>query len=122
MRAAAAPHSCVIPGVPKSICVALDRLDRPEVSSVRVRQALLGWQRTVSLSRAELGGPHSDWAEFVGPEERAQLEEALLALPPRQAAPLRTVIARADAQFRAKTLPNPRADPDQPWWARRWWH
>lgn len=50
------------------------------------------------------------------------LEEALLALPSRHAAPLWTVIAQADAQFHAKTLPNPRADPDQPWWARRWWH
>lgn len=73
---------------------------------MRVRQALLGWQGTVSLSRAELGGPHSDWAEFVGPGERALLEDALLALPRRQGAPLRAVIAQADAQFYAKTLPN----------------
>lgn len=45
-------------------------------------------------------------AEFVGPGERALLEDALLALPRRQGAPLRAVIAQADAQFYAKTLPN----------------
>lgn len=112
----------VISGVPRSTSVALDRLGRVEVSSVRVKHALAGWLRTASLSRSELGGAHNDWTEFIGPAERGELEEAMLALTPRQAAPLRAVVARADDQFRAKTLPNPRADSDLPWWARRWWH
>lgn len=108
--------------MPTSTSVALDRLGRPEVSSVQVRAALEGWQRTASLSRALLGGAHNDWTEFIGPAERGQLEQALLALPPRHAAQLRRVVKRADEQFWAKTLPNPHADPAQPWWARRWWH
>ena len=108
--------------MPTSTSFALDRLDQSDLSSAQIRVALQGWQRTASLSRAALSGAHNDWTEFIGPVERSQLERALLALPPRHAGPLRAVIERADAQFRAKTLPNPRVDPHQPWWARRWWH
>jgi len=100
---------------------ALDRLARPEVSSARVRRALEAWRRTASLPRAVLSAPHNDWTEFIGPMARDELERALLALPRRRAAPLRAVVERADKEFRAKTLHNPRADSSRPWWARRWW-
>lgn len=123
VRAAAAqPATTVIPGVPTATSHALDRLARPEISSAQVKRALEAWQRTASLPRAALGGPHNDYTEFIGPMEREELERALLALPSRQAAPLRAVVERADEEFRAKTLHNPKADPARPWWARRWWH
>jgi hypothetical protein len=111
-----------IPGVPMATSRALDRLARPEVSSPRVRDALVAWQRVASLSRADLGAPHNDWTEFVGPMIRGELEQALLALPRRHAALLRAVVDPADDEFRAKTLNNPKADPSRPWWERRWWH
>ncbi len=120
--AAAQPPSTVIPSVPLATSRALDRLDRPEISSVRVKQALEAWQHTASLPRARLSGPHNDWTEFIGPMARDELERALSALPRRQAAALRAVVERADEAFWAKTLNNPRADRSRPWWARRWWH
>jgi len=116
------PSATTIPGVPVASSRALDRLDLSELTSAHVAQALKGWERTTSLSRAELSAPHNDWTEFIAPGERGVLEEALNALPPRHAAPLRAVVDRADEQFAAKTLPNPMVDPSQPWWARRWWH
>ncbi len=100
----------------------LDRLDCPEIDSLQVRDALVAWQRVASMTRAELGSPHSDWTELIGPSNRGLLEQALLALPRRHAVPLRAVVERADDEFRAKTLNNPRADPFGPWWERRWWH
>lgn len=116
------PATTQIPGVPLATSQALDRLDQPEVSSERVARAVEGWQRTTSRTRAELSAPNSDWTEFIGPDDRGVLENALLALPPRHAARLRVVVERADSAFAAKTLPNPRVEDSQPWWARRWWH
>ena len=87
-----------------------------------MKRALEAWQRIASLPRAALSTSHNDWTEFIGPMAREELERALLALPRRQAAPLRVVVERADDEFRSKTLHNPRADHSRPWWARRWWH
>ncbi len=123
LRAAAAqPATTVIPGVSLATSRALDRLARLEVSSARMKRALEAWQRIASLPRAALSTSHNDWTEFIGPMAREELERALLALPRRQAAPLRVVVERADDEFRSKTLHNPRADHSRPWWARRWWH
>ncbi|WP_298799453.1 hypothetical protein [uncultured Pseudonocardia sp.] len=119
---AARPATRAIPGVPLATTRALDRLDRPEISSLRVIQALETCQRTASLPAATLSAPYNDWTELIGPMARDELERALRALPTRQAAALRVLVARADAAFRVKTLNNPRADPSQPWWARRWSH
>lgn len=116
------PATRAIPGVPLATALALDRLDRSEISSLRVNQALETWKRTAALPEAVLSAPHSDWTEFIGPTARDELERALQALPTRQAAALRVLIARADDAFREKTLNNPTADPLQPWWARRWSH
>jgi hypothetical protein len=110
----------VIAGVPMATSYALDRLDRSDISSARVAEALRIWQQTASPTRAQLSLPNNDWALLIGPIARNDLERALRALPQRSAAALRLVVERADESFRSKTLNNPRADPSQPWWARRW--
>jgi len=102
LRAAAAqPATTVIPGVPLATSRALDRLARLEVSSARTKRALETWQRIASLPRAALSTSHNDWTEFIGQMAREELERALLALPRRQAAPLRVAVERDDDEFRS---------------------
>lgn len=103
-------------------CRALDRLDRPELSSAEVAEALRRWQQIAAMPAGRLATPHNDFTEFDGPMTRADLERALAALTRRQARELRHLVEAADETFRAKTSNNPRADHRQPWWARRWWH
>lgn len=101
---------------------ALDRLDRSDLSSLRVAQALKRWQQIVALPQSRLDADHSDYTSIDAPMIRRELEQALHALPARHAAPLRRLVADADHVFAAKTTHNPYADPAQPWWARRWHH
>ena len=103
-----------------SVSYDLDRLDRSDVSSARVEEALRTWQQTARLPRTQLSVPNNDWVLYVGPDARGELERAMRALPHRKAVALRTVVEQADEMFRSKTLNNPRADPCQPWWSRRW--
>jgi len=112
--------SATIPGVPRATSYALDRPDRPEISSEQVKQALESWQHTASLPRAELAAPYNDWALYIGSSARNELERALRALPRRQAAALRAEVEQSDEIFWAKTLNNPLTDPTEPWWGRRW--
>ena len=101
---------------------ALDRLDDPDLTPVAVALELQVWGTVVHLPVAVLSGPHNDWTEFVGPDARGVLEDALQALDRRHGAPLRAEVARLDDAFERKTSNNPFADPTLPWWARRWWH
>jgi hypothetical protein len=99
---------------------ALDRLDRPRLTSLEVNGELISWRRVAHLPRSALGRENNDWVQFVGPLARDALEQAIRALPRRRRAPLRRRVARLDALFEAKTLNNPLADPSLPWWSRRW--
>lgn len=98
---------------------ALDRLARPEISSVIVKDALKGWSEVAGRSRADLAEAYNDYTEIIGPIHRDDLEHAVRALPRQLAAPLRAAVERADEAFWTKTLPDHRADPGQPWWWRR---
>jgi hypothetical protein len=109
-----------IPGVPLSTSYALDRLDRPEISSGLVRSALETWQRMAHISPACLRQPYDDWTDYIAPDARATLAAAFNALSPRHAAPLRRAAAHADAMYLAKTIHNPHARPGEPWWRSRW--
>lgn len=101
---------------------ALERLDLPGLDPLSVADELQTWRRLVHLSASTLSAPHNDWAEFIGPMTRGVLEEADRVLNRRDGGPLRAELARLDAEFERKTRPNPFADPDLPWWARRWTH
>lgn len=109
-----------IRGVPISTSRALDRLDRPRLTSLEINAELLGWHRVAHKSRAALARESNDWIHFVGPMARDRLEQAMRALTRRQRAPLRRRVARLDALFEGKTVNNPLADPSLPWWSRRW--
>lgn len=109
-----------IHGVPISTSRALDRLDRPRLTSLEINAELLTWRRVAQKPRAVLAREGNDWIHFVGPLARDTLERAMRALPRRQRAPLRRRVARLDALFAGKTVNNPQADPSLPWWSRRW--
>lgn len=113
------PRPTAIHGVPLSTSRALDRLDRPRLSSGSVRAELLAWRRAARQPRSVLGRQYNDWAEFIGPFARDALEQAMHALPRRHRASLRRRIVRYDALFRDKTVNDPTIDPSLPWWSRR---
>jgi hypothetical protein len=108
-----------IRGVPMSTSRALDRLDRPRLTSLEINGELISWRRVAHMPRAALGREYNDWIQFVGPPARDALEQAMRALARRQRAPLRRRVARLDALFEGKTFNNPLADPSLPWWYRR---
>lgn len=64
-----------------STSYALDRLDRPEISSGRVRSALDTWIRTAHMSSARLRQPYNDWTSYIAPDARDTLEAAFNARP-----------------------------------------
>lgn len=97
------PPSAAIPGVPMATSYALDRLGRPEISSLMIGLALRAWQDIAAMSQGDLSGPYNDWVEFIGPDHRGELERALRALPRRHSARLRAVAQGADEDFLAKT-------------------
>lgn len=113
------PRPTAIRGVPLSTSRALDRLDRPQLSSGSVRTDLLSWRRVALQPRSTLQRENNDWVQFIGPFSRDALEHALHALPRRRRASLRRQIARLDARFSDKTLNDPTVDPALPWWWRR---
>lgn len=110
-----------IHGVPASTCRALDRLQRPEISSHRVAGALLAWGQYTRVPRGprRLEKDYSD--EDMGEMARAVLVTAIHALERRHARPLRRVVDRLDRSFLAVTVPDPTVDPNRPWWQRRDW-
>jgi hypothetical protein len=108
-----------IDGVPLATCRALDRLDRPSLTSRSVRDGLVEWHRVAQQPVAELRREYNDWIRFIGPFARHTLEQAMNALPRHHRAPLRREVARIDAVFLDRTLNDPRADPSRPWWERR---
>jgi hypothetical protein len=85
-----------------------------------VAQELQEWRTLVRLPASTLSSPHNDWVQFIGPFARSSLEAAVQALNRRDGAPLRAELARLDAEFERKTSHNPLADPNLPWWSRRW--
>jgi uncharacterized membrane protein YccC len=105
--------------VPASTCRALDQLQRPELSSHRVADALLVWQRYTRTPRDHRRWEQDYDAEWWGEDARTVLERAIHALERRQARPLRTVVDRLDRSLLAMTVPDPTVDPNLPWWQRR---
>lgn len=57
--------------------------------------------------------------ECCGPGPRGNLEIAMACLPKRARPSLRRVVTRADEEYLSRTLPDPLADPQAPWWEGR---
>ena len=114
-----APRSTQITRIPQATLRALDRSADRHVSSQSVARALATWRTVVRRPASVLAAPHNDWVELIGPMAREELERALRTLSRRHAAPLRAEIAVLDEAFRARTVPDPWADPARPSWRRR---
>lgn len=106
-------------GLPRGVTIALDRTGRSDLRPEVLASALRQWLRTCQQSARELGNGSNDATVYLGPDARDELQRALNALPQRSARQLHNRLVAADRAFAAKTLPDPFADPQLPWWRRR---
>lgn len=108
--------SAEITGLSLRTCRELDRLG---IFAIRVASDLATWRRIASRTARELNHPFGDDLIYIGPDARDRLEHALRTLPSRRACELRVLVERIDAVMLRKTVADPRASPDLPWWHRR---
>lgn len=109
--------SAEITGLSLATCREFDRLG---IYTALVAGHLASWRRIASSSAREFNHPFGDDLLYIGPSARDGLENALRALPGRRVRELRVLVERIDAVVLRKTIANPRAAPDLPWWHRRW--
>lgn len=109
--------SAEITGLALATCRELDRLG---VLAVVVAGDLATWRRTAAMPARDLNHPHGDQLLHIGPPARDGLEHAMRVLPGRRARELRALVDPIDAVVLRRTVANPRARPDLPWWHRRW--
>lgn len=107
--------------MPGSTCRALDQLQRPEIGSHQVANALHAWQRYTRIPRGPRRWEKDPSDETMGASARSVLETAIHALGGHHARPLRVVVDRLDRAFLATTVPDPSVDSGRPWWQRRDW-
>jgi len=79
-----------------------------------VREALAGWARTAADPRHAEAHP----CDCCGRAGRAVLAEVLGLLSPDSAAALTRLIRPLDERFLERSLPDPLAPADWPWWTR----
>lgn len=119
----------VVSGLSSRILAEIDRVERERLWIGAAHEALEHWQkicrrpgRGVMHTRAT---QYDNWydhetGEDIGPERcRDVLETLVHALSPRAARDLRALIAPLDERFLRRTLNDPFAPPDAPWWMRR---
>lgn len=100
------------------------RADRPEARdpwAERVSRALDQYRRFLRQPGRWLHVPWTDCLCCDPVEARDELEAALRALPRRDRAELRRVLAPLDDEFRRRTLPDPAASSLSSWHAEAWW-
>lgn len=115
------PPAASIPGLPRSTSEALDRLDRVDVGSHKVRWALQAWDHYTRIPRGPRRLEKDPSDEDSGARARTTLDAATAALARRRARPLRRIIERMDRRFLDTTVPDPSTDRARPWWQRRDW-
>jgi hypothetical protein len=110
-----------VPGLSGAANAAIRVFERERLSPGEVLAALRVWSARVHGSRTR---PRAWEAGFTcrccgGEWARDVLARALAGLPSRAAAELRCRVGRLDRVLLARTLHDPRADPELPWWRRR---
>lgn len=105
--------------LPSAVTLALDRTGRSDLRPEAIATVLRQWRWVCRQSRRELGNGSNDYTVYLGPDARDALQRALNALPRHPARRLGQRIAAADRAFATKTLADPFADPQLPWWRRR---
>ncbi|MGW0580590.1 hypothetical protein ACWD25_32640 [Streptomyces sp. NPDC002920] len=114
------------PGLPRAsstLAAAVVLLEHRRLWPGAVAQALRQWSRHARRPGLALSGgcgcPLCD--PLSSTEERAVLELALRALPPRPARELRLLVQPLDELFLSRSSPDPFAPSDEGWWTRRCW-
>lgn len=114
-----------IPGVPKSVMHGVRRWERQRLWPDAVAEAFEKYRRFVHQPGRILyglpGGCCPCCVDYYGlPEDpRAVLHEALTQMAGRKARKLRRMVAELDARFLMRSLPDPWAPAQWPWWRRR---
>ncbi|GAA3411985.1 hypothetical protein GCM10018952_22900 [Streptosporangium vulgare] len=94
-------------------------LEHTRMRPGEVAEALLAWTQAVVPGTADRIAPACTCPECRGDGPRRRLEQALTTLP-RWAKPyLYALVLPIDRRFVARTLPDPHASPEWPWWQRR---
>lgn len=114
------PH---VPGLSASVQQEISRIELRAARNYAVSglwagvtsQALRGWDRTARDPAFIYALP----CDCCGRDGRALLEEVLAELSAPAARALNRLIDPLDRHFLARTLPNPTAPADWPWWRRR---
>ncbi|MFE6039059.1 hypothetical protein [Streptomyces sp. NPDC056452] len=95
-------------------------LERSRLQPGAVARGLRSWRAQLSRPARTLALTGDDMypccEDHCG---RAVLETALHALPRRSARRLRALVEPLDAEFISRTLPDPHACPEAPWWTGR---
>ncbi|MFG2994104.1 hypothetical protein ACGFZK_33225 [Streptomyces sp. NPDC048257] len=117
------PHERgVVPRVSSGTLAAIARIEHRRFSRGDTYRSLRHWHRTVYQRGPWIIYPARDddlsccdWVGFC----RGSLETVCLLLPPRARRELRAVITPLDERFLARTLHDPYAARDLPWWLQR---
>lgn len=109
-----------VTGLSQRTCAALQRLERRRLGPGTVAQAIATYQRFVRRPGRTLYLPFHECPCCDPVYARDILQQALSALPQASARDLRLLVARLDAEFERKTLPNPRprsvGEKSRGWW------
>lgn len=108
----------VISGLPRWVLADIHRVEATHLRPGHVATAVRDLREYARVAH-RTGASLTLECPCCEPDTRWTLEEALRALPPRSRKALRAVIAKFDEEIRRKTLPDPAAPPEWPWWERR---
>ncbi len=115
-----------IQGAPKDVLHAVSQWERRHLWPGAVAEAFLRYRKFVQQpGRLIYGLPGGlcpccvDYYDLSADDPRATLQEALAQMPKGKGQKLRRMVAELDNRLLARSLPDPWAPPQWPWWRRR---
>lgn len=109
-----------VDGLGPRVNAAIAVLEHTKLRPGDVGRALRRWETRAKLGDAHRpGSNHCGIGECCGPGPRGILKEAIHGLPGWAKPYLRRRIAPVDSLFVARTMPDPLAELNAPWWERR---
>jgi hypothetical protein len=110
-----------IPGIPRRTQTAIKQIEARYLGHGVVADALHQYESFLRRPGRHLYLPWHDCPCCDPLDARDTLEEALRRLPPAARGGLGGIVARLDAEFLRRTLPDPRAASLSSWHAAAWW-
>lgn len=112
----------VVDGLTARAVSQIQALESSRLGPGSVARALAQWKQTVH--RRDVPALLDDIGSHACPccdptEAREVLDQALTRLEPRARRELRAVVERLDDLFRDRTIHDPQAPPEWPWWRQR---